>query len=88
MTEETNAAVAVFVADDTYVCGFGSDGGTALFSACSLVRWVRHRFVIPCLEVCFRALLHPARSAPMPSHDIVSMSTAFISLAHTSLYRR
>ena len=40
------------------------------------------------LRCCFRALLHPVRSAARPSQDIVSMSTAFISLMQTSLYRR
>ena len=38
MAEKTNVGVAVFVADNTYyVCGCGSDGATALLSACSLV---------------------------------------------------
>ena len=42
----------------------------------------------PVLRCCFKALLHPVRSAARPSQDIVSMPTALISLAHTSLYRR
>ena len=29
MAEKTNVGVAVFVADNTYVCGWGSDGATA-----------------------------------------------------------
>ena len=40
------------------------------------------------LSFPFRALLHFVRSAARPSQDIVSMSTAFISLTQTSLYRR
>ena len=42
----------------------------------------------PVLRCCCRALLHFVRSDARPSRDIVSMSTAFISLTHTSLYRR
>ena len=42
----------------------------------------------PVLRCCFRALLHFVRPAARPSRDRVSMSTAFISLMHTSLYRR
>ena len=53
MAEKTNVGVAVFVADNTYVCGCGSDGATALLSACSLVRCCSHQFVFPCLEVLF-----------------------------------
>ena len=29
MAEKTNVGVAVFVADNAYVCGFGSDGAAA-----------------------------------------------------------
>ena len=38
----------------------------------------------PVLRCCFRALLHFVRSDARPSQDIVSMSTAFISLTQTS----
>ena len=31
MAEKTNVGVAVFVADNAYVCGFGSDGAAASF---------------------------------------------------------
>ena len=51
MAEKTNVGVAVFVADNTYVCGCGSDGAAALLSACSLVRCCSHQFGFPCLEV-------------------------------------
>ena len=37
MAEKTNVGVAVFAADNTYVCCCGSDGATVLLSACSLV---------------------------------------------------
>ena len=40
-------------------------------------------FVLRC---CFRALLHFVRSDARPSQDIVSMSTAFISLIRRHLY--
>ena len=83
MAENTKARVAVVVADNTYACGFGSDGDAALISACSLVD--SHQFVFPCLEVLFRALLHFVRSAARPSQDIVSMSTAFVYLTQISL---
>ena len=53
MAEETNAGVAVFVADITSMCGLGSDGAAALLSACSLVRCCSHQFVVSCLEVLF-----------------------------------
>ena len=35
MAENTNAGMAVFIADITSMCGFGSDGAAALLSACS-----------------------------------------------------
>ena len=53
MAEKINVGLAVFVAGSTYVCGFGSDGAAAIFSACSLVRCCSHQFVFPCLEVLF-----------------------------------
>ena len=53
MVEQTNAGVAVFVADTTSICGFGSDGAAALLSACPLVRCCSHQFGLPCLEVLF-----------------------------------
>ena len=53
MSEKTHVGVAVFVAGNTYVCGFGSDGAAALLSACSLVRCCSHQFLFPCLEVLF-----------------------------------
>ncbi len=45
-------------------------------------------FCSPVLICCFRALLHFVRSAARPSQDIVSMSTAFMSLTQTCWYRR
>ena len=47
MAEKTNVGVAVFVAGNTYVYGFGADGAAALLSACSLVRCCSHQFVFP-----------------------------------------
>ena len=37
MAENTDVGMAVFVADNTSMCGFGSDGVAALLSECSLV---------------------------------------------------
>ena len=88
MAENTNVGMAVFIADITSMCGFGSDGAAALLSACSFSRCSSHQFVFSCLEVLFRALIHFVRSAARPSQDIVSMSTAVISITQTSLYRR
>ena len=34
MAEKTNVVVAVYVAGNTYVCGFGSDGAAALAPFC------------------------------------------------------
>ena len=88
MAEKTNVGVAVFVADSTYVCGCGSDGATALLSACSLVRCCSHQFVFPCLEVLLQGTPPPCTISCKTLQDIVSMPTAFISLAQTYLYRR
>ena len=86
--EETNAGVTVFVADITSMCGFRSDVIAALLSVCSLVRCCSQQFIVPCLEMLFqfRPLLHFVQSATRPSHDIVSMLTAFASLTQRSLY--
>ena len=40
-------------------------------------------FSSPVSRCCFRALLHSVRSAARPSQDIVSTSTAFVSLMQT-----
>ena len=85
MAENTNVALAVIVADNASMCGFGSD---VVLSVCSLVRCCSHQFVFAVLRCCFRALLHVVRSAAGPSQDILSMSTAFIYLMQTSLCRR
>ena len=53
MAEQTNAGVAVFDADITSMCGFGSDRAAALLSACSFVRCCSHQFLFPCLDVLF-----------------------------------
>ena len=53
MAEKTNAGMAVFIADITYMCSFVSDGAATLLSACSFVRCYSHQFVFPCLEVLF-----------------------------------
>ena len=53
MAEKANVEMAAFIADITYMCGFGSDGAAAFLSACSFVRCCSHQFVFPCLEVLF-----------------------------------
>ena len=53
MDENPNVRAAVFVADNTSMRGFGSDGAAALLSACLLVRCGSHQFVFSCLEVLF-----------------------------------
>ena len=50
MAEKPNVGVAIFVADNTYMCGFGSDGAAALLSACSLRQ---SSVCFHCLEVLF-----------------------------------
>ena len=87
MAEKTNVGVAVFVAGNTYVCGFGSDGAAALLSACSLVRCCGHQFVFPCLEVLLQGTPHPVRSSckALPGHSVdvdslhISYADIFIS---------
>ena len=51
---ETNAGVAVFVAEITCLCGFGSDGAVPLISSCSIVRCCLQQFIFPCLEMLFQ----------------------------------
>ena len=53
MAEKIKVGMAVFIADITSMCGFGSDGAAALHSACSFVRCCSHQFVFSCLEVLF-----------------------------------
>ena len=53
VAEQTNAGVAIFVADNTSMCGLGSDGAAVILSACSLVRFCSHRFDLPCLQALF-----------------------------------
>ena len=72
MAEKTNMGVAVFVASNTYVCGFGSDGAAALLSACSLVRCCSHQFVFPCLEVLLQGIPPPCTISckALPGHSV------------------
>ena len=53
MAEKTYVGMAVFIADITSMCGFGSDGAADLLSACSFVNCCSHQFVFSCLEVLF-----------------------------------
>ena len=53
MAENTYVGMAVFIADITSMCGFGSDGAADLLSACSFDNCCSHQFVLSCLEVLF-----------------------------------
>ena len=87
MAEKTNVGVAVFVAGNINVCGFGSDGAAALLSACSLVRCCSHQFVFPCLEVLLQDTPPPCtiRYKALPGHSVdadslhISCADIFIS---------
>ena len=87
MAEKTNVGVAVFVAGNTYMCGFGSDGAAALLSACSLVRCCSHQFVFPCLEVLLQDTPPPCTISckALPGHSVdedslhISCADIFIS---------
>ena len=87
MAEKTNVGVAVFVADNTYVCGCGSDGAAALLSACSLVRCCSHQFGFPSLEVLLQGTPPPCTISckTLPGHSVdadsrhISCADIFIS---------
>ena len=85
MAEKTNVCLAVFVAGNTYMCVVSGRMELLLsFLRARLSAAAVISLSSPVLRSCFRALLHPVRSAARPSQDIVSMSTAFISLTQTS----
>ena len=71
----------------THVCGCGSDGATALLSACSLVRCCSHQFVFPCLEVLLQGTPPPCKiiCKTLPGHSVdadslhISCADIFIS---------
>ena len=88
MAEKTNVGMAVFIADVTSMCGSGRMELLPSFLRARLSAAAVISLSSPVLRCCFRALLHFVRSAARPSQDIVSMSTAFMSLTQTSLYRR
>ena len=54
------------------MCRFGSDGGDALLSACSLVGCCSHQFVFPCLEVLLQGTLPPCTISckALPGHSV------------------
>ena len=68
----------------THVCGCGSDGATALLSACSLVRCCSHQFDFPCLEVLLQGTPPPCKISckTLPGHsvdaDSLHISCAYI----------
>ena len=87
MVEKTNAWMAVFIADITSMCGFGSDGAAALLSACSFVCCGSHQFLFPCLEVLFQSTppLRAIGRKALPEHSVdvdslhVSYADIFVS---------
>ena len=86
--EETNAGVAVFVAEVASMCGLRCDGAAPSFLSARLYDAAVISLSSPVYRICFRALPHFARLTAMPSQDIMSMSTSFISLTQSYLYRR
>ena len=92
MAEKTNVGVAVFVANNAYnninYVVLGRMELQPSFLCARLSAPAGNSLSSPVLRCCFTALLHIARPAARPSQDIVSMSTAFISLTQTSLYHR
>ena len=79
--KKPNVGVAIFVADITSMCGFGSDGAAALLSAYSLVRCSSHPFVVPCLELLFQST-HPlcaisCKALPGHSIDVDSLHISY-----------
>ena len=73
--------MAVFIADITSMCGFGSDGAAALLSACSFVCCCSHQFLFPCLEVLFQSTppLHAISRKALLGHsvDVDSLHVAY-----------
>ena len=72
MAEKTNAWMAVYIADITSMCGFGSDGPAALLSACSFVCCCSHQFLFPCLDVLFQSTppLRAISRKALPGHSV------------------
>ena len=63
--------MAVYIADITFMFGFGSDGAAALLSACSFVCCCSNQFLIPCLEVSFQSTpLRAISSKALPGHSV------------------
>ena len=83
MTEHTNMGVAVFVADNTSMCGIWSDGAAAVLSSCSLVRCSSHQFVSPYREVLLQGT-HPP--CTISCKALVSMSIT-VRISQTALQK-
>ena len=87
MAEKTNAWMAVFIADITSMCGFGSDGAAAFLSVCSFVCCCSHQFLFPCREVLFQSTppLRAIGRKALPGHSVdvdslhVSYADIFVS---------
>ena len=89
MAEKTNVGVAGFVAVNTCVVSDRMELLPSLLRArLSAAAVIGLSSPVCLLRCCFRELLHFVRSTARPSQDIVSMSTAFMSLTQMSLYRR
>ena len=79
MAEKTNVGMAVFIPDITSVVS-GRVELLPSFLCARLSAAAAISLYSPVLRCYFRALLHFVRPAARPSQDIVSMSTAFMSL--------
>ena len=89
MAEEIHAGEADSTKKVASVCGLWSAGVAALPFAYPLVFCFVRRFLFHCFEVLIQGslLLHLVRSAARPSQDAASVSSTFMSLVQTSLYR-
>ena len=81
---ETDVGETISAAKVAFVCGLWSVGVVALLSAGPLSYFCIHQLLFPCL---FRVLLHVMRSDAKSSQDSVLMSSAFMSLLQTALWR-
>ena len=88
VAELTNAGVTDFVAEITlYYVVSGLVELLLSFLHARLSAAAVIKLSSPVFRCCFSALLHVVRSAARPSQGRVLMSTAFISITQTSLYR-
>ena len=88
MVEDTNAGVTFLVSEVASTCGLGLVELGTSFRRARFFAAAVNCLSSPGLICCFRAFLHFVRSDARLSNDIDTMSTVFISLMQTYLYRR